>query len=184
MQIQHFKEVSQTDYVPGFPLAAAWILRSTSIMICVELSTFLSTKSVEDCISVEKLNTLNTDLHHSAKHQSIFSRPYKGYSHQYQKQSFTWILPWILWDFLEHLFCITYDNQIQIGVLKNLAKFSRKLLCWSLLLIKPLVSNLQVFKRHSSTGVFLLLLGNFWKQLFYRTLLDDCLSNTIQISLH
>ena len=63
MQIQHFKEVSQTDYVPGFPLAAAWILRSTSIMICVELSTFLSTKSVEDCISVEKLNTLNTDLH-------------------------------------------------------------------------------------------------------------------------
>ena len=38
-RIQRFKEVSQTDYVPGFPLAAAWISRSTSIMICVELST-------------------------------------------------------------------------------------------------------------------------------------------------
>ena len=37
--IQRFKEVSQTGYVPGFPLAAAWISRSTSIMICVELST-------------------------------------------------------------------------------------------------------------------------------------------------
>ena len=128
----------------------------------------ISAKSVEDCISVEKLNTLNTDLHHSAKHQSIFSRPYKSYSHQYQKQSFTWILPWILWDFLEHRFCITYDNQIQIGILKNLAKFSRKLLWWSLLLIKLQVSDCNFFKRHSSADVFLLLLGNFWKQLFFQ----------------
>ena len=38
-RIQRFKEISQTDYVPEFPLAAAWISRSTSIMICVELST-------------------------------------------------------------------------------------------------------------------------------------------------
>ena len=34
-----FKEVSQTDLVPGFPLAAAWISRSSSVIICVELST-------------------------------------------------------------------------------------------------------------------------------------------------
>ena len=38
-RIQRLKEVSQTDYVPGFPLAAAWISRSTSVMICVELPT-------------------------------------------------------------------------------------------------------------------------------------------------
>ena len=38
-RIQCFKKVSQTDYVPGFPLAAAWISRSTSVMICVDLST-------------------------------------------------------------------------------------------------------------------------------------------------
>ena len=37
-RIQCFKEVSQTDYVPGFLLAAAWISRSTSVMICVDLS--------------------------------------------------------------------------------------------------------------------------------------------------
>ena len=77
-RIQRFKEVSQTDYVPGFPLAAAWILRSTSIMICVELSTFLSTKSVEDCISVEKLNTLNTDLHQFCKTSINFQPAIQG----------------------------------------------------------------------------------------------------------
>ena len=38
-RIQRFKEVTQTGYVSGFPLAAAWISRSTLVMICVELST-------------------------------------------------------------------------------------------------------------------------------------------------
>ena len=40
-RIQRFKEVSQTDQVPGFPLAAAWISRSTSVIICIELSTLI-----------------------------------------------------------------------------------------------------------------------------------------------
>ena len=40
-QIQSFKEVSQTDYVPGFPLTATWISRSTSVIICVELPTLI-----------------------------------------------------------------------------------------------------------------------------------------------
>ena len=38
-RIQRFVEVSQTDYVPGFPVATAWISRSTSVIICDELST-------------------------------------------------------------------------------------------------------------------------------------------------
>ena len=38
-RIQRFREVSQTDYVPGFPLATVWISRSTSVMICADLST-------------------------------------------------------------------------------------------------------------------------------------------------
>ena len=62
-RIQRFKEVSQTDQVPGFPLAAAWISRSTSVTICVELSTLIidwvliSAKSAEGCISVKRLIT-------------------------------------------------------------------------------------------------------------------------------
>ena len=48
-RIQRFKEVSQTDYVPGFPLAAAWISRSTSIMICVELSTLTHWSGAYQC---------------------------------------------------------------------------------------------------------------------------------------
>ena len=39
-------------------------------------------------------------------------------------------------------------------------------------------------KKYFSTGVFLLVLRNFLEYLFYRTLRDDCLGNTIQISLH
>ena len=78
-RIQRLKVVSQTDYVPGFPLAAAWISRSNSVMICVELPTLTHwlgayhAKSAEDCISVEKLNTLNTDLQSILQNINKFS---------------------------------------------------------------------------------------------------------------
>ena len=48
-QIQRFKEVSQTDQVPGFPLAAAWISRSSSVIICVELSTLIHRLGAHQC---------------------------------------------------------------------------------------------------------------------------------------
>ena len=47
--IQRFKEVSQTDYVPGFTLAAAWISRSTSIIICIELWTLIHWLGAHQC---------------------------------------------------------------------------------------------------------------------------------------
>ena len=68
-RIQRFKEVSQTDKIPGFPLAADSISRSTSVIICVELSTLIqwwlliSAKSVEDCILVKRFNTLKSGSH-------------------------------------------------------------------------------------------------------------------------
>ena len=45
-----------------------------------------------------------------------------------KRDSSTGIFPWILRDFLEYLFCITYDYRMlyKIGVLKNLAKFAAK----------------------------------------------------------
>ena len=38
------------------------------------------------------------------------------------------VYPWILRDFLEHLFCIAYEYRIlyKMGVLKSLAKFTAK----------------------------------------------------------
>ena len=49
--IQRLKEVSQTDQVPVFPLTAAWISTSTSVIIFVALSTlarWLGARSVEN----------------------------------------------------------------------------------------------------------------------------------------
>ena len=67
-RIQHFKVASQTDLVPVLPLAGVWISRYSSVIICVTSSTlircwvFISARSVENYISVERLNTLYTDL--------------------------------------------------------------------------------------------------------------------------
>ena len=79
-RIQRFKEVSQTDYVPGFPLAAAWISRFTSVIIYVELSTFthwvlISAKSVEDCILEEKHHNLQSILQNINKFSVGHTKP-------------------------------------------------------------------------------------------------------------
>ena len=138
----------------------------------------ISAKSVEDCISAGKRDTF-TDL------QSILQNINKFVAGQTSVQLFTWILLWILWDFSYHLFCITYDKQIQ----NSCSKKSLKTLEKTPVLESPFnraagLRLISFLKRQSSAGVFLLTLGNFQGQLFYRTLLDDCLSNTIQISLH
>ena len=63
-------------------------------------------------------------------------------------------------------------------VLKNFAIFTAKHLCWSSFLIK-----LQVFrptallKRDFNRGVFLWILWNFKKYLFWRTSANGCSSN-------
>ena len=52
-----------------FPLAALWKFRFTFVIVCVAFSPFydvgwavISARSIEDCISVERLNTLNTQI--------------------------------------------------------------------------------------------------------------------------
>ena len=64
----------------------------------------------------------------------------------------------------------------KIVVLKNVAVFTRKSMCWSLILIKLslfLIKSLfrptVLLKRDSSTGVSLWIFWNFYKQFFYRT---------------
>ena len=68
-QNYRFKDVSQTDQVKKFLLAAVWTLGYTSVIICVASPTlircgwvFISARSVGNSISVKRLNILNTDL--------------------------------------------------------------------------------------------------------------------------
>ena len=62
----------------------------------------------------------------------------------------------------------TTDNtNQQEKVLRNFTKLTKNCLCRSLFLIKLHALDQQVYqKRDSSTGVFLLILGNFVKKLF------------------
>ena len=67
------------------------------------------------------------------------------------------------------------------SVLRNFAKFTRKHLCQSLLFNK--VAGLRpatLLKRDSGMGVFLWILQNFYKHLFYRTPLDGCFYKILQ----
>ena len=59
------------------------------------------------------------------------------------------------------------------GVLKNLANFTEKHLCWSLFLIK-LRASVSLLKRGSNTSVFLWNLRNFSENLFFRTSRNNC----------
>ena len=67
-RIQRFKEVTQTDQFQDFPsqLPGYQDLSPLSFVLSYQLQyidwVFISAESVEDCISVKRLNTLNTDL--------------------------------------------------------------------------------------------------------------------------
>ena len=104
--------------LPGhqdIPLLSFVRVASSTLIRCGWV--FISARSVENCISVERLNTLNTDLQSLLKkHQIICSR-------------------------------------------LNTVKFVKKTL------------------QHRCFEKFL-------RTPFYRTILDDCLSNTVQMSLH
>ena len=67
----------------------------------------------------------------------------------------------------------------KVVVLKNLAKFKRKYLCWILFLLKCRPQTCNFIKRTLQHRCFPV---NFEK--FPGTPLRDCLSNTVQISLH
>ena len=72
----------------------------------------------------------------------------------------------------------------KIGVLKNVAKFTGKRLCWSHFLIKLQTFRPAAFlKSDPSTSIFLRILQHFWKLLFYRTAPGDCLWNTENIAI-
>ena len=62
MRIQRFIDVSQTDQVPEFLLVAVGYQDLHLLSTLIRWLGANSAKSVENCISVEKLNTLNTDL--------------------------------------------------------------------------------------------------------------------------
>ena len=56
-------------------LAAAGISMYSAFISCVVLSTLISVKLAENCISVERLNTLNTDLQTVLQNKQICSHP-------------------------------------------------------------------------------------------------------------
>ena len=63
-----------------------------------------------------------------------------------------------------------FEVFFKIGVLKNLAMFKRKHLCWSFSLIKlHAFSPATLLKRDSNTGVFLWYCKIFKSSFFYRT---------------
>ena len=64
-------------------------------------------------------------------------------------------------------------------VLKKFVKFTGKHQCWSLFFHK--ITGQQpatLLKKRSNTGVFLLILRNFWEYLFQRTHSGDCFCKT------
>ena len=68
-------------------------------------------------------------------------------------------------------------------LLKLLAEFTGKHLCWSLFNKVSCLQTCNFIKRDSNTGVFLWILRNFEEHLFWRTSMDDCFcisSTTLQ----
>ena len=140
---------------------------------------FISARSAENCISVERLNTLNTDL------QSVLPNIKKL---QPGKQGLFSLIPEaaVHMNFAVNLarFCRTpvlyyIDNHIQNRCSKKYRKIHWKTPFLESLFnkaagLKPAI----LLKRHFSTGVFLWILKIFWEHLFYRTPLDECWSNT------
>ena len=117
---------------------------------------FISTRSVENWISVERLNTLNTDLIQFCKTSEKF---------QPAKQGLFSLIPEaaVHMNFAVNLarsfrtpILYYIDNHIQN---RCFAKSTGKQLCWNLFLIKLQSSGLQLLKRHLITGVF----SEFWK---------------------
>ena len=72
--------------------------------------------------------------------------------------------------FLKSLHVTSHTQMFfKIGVLRNIAIFTEKHLCWSLFLIKlQALRAATLFKTDFSTGVFLWILRNFYEQLFLK----------------
>ena len=166
--MQRFKEASATNQVERIPFTAVWTSRYTYVIICVGLLmrlvwcsircglVFISARSAENCISVERLNTLNTDL------QSVLPNIKKL---QPGKQGLFSLIPEaaVHMNFAVNLarFCRTpvlyyIDNHIQNRCSKKYRKIHWKTPFLESLFnkaagLKPAI----LLKRHFSTGVFL-----------------------------
>ena len=102
---------------------------------------FISARSVENCISVERLNTLNTDFCKISRNlppakQGLFSLIPEAAVHiTFAVNLARFFRTPILY------YIIIY----KVGVLKNLAKFKGKPHCWNHFLIKLQVSGVQFY---------------------------------------
>ena len=137
-RIQRFKEVSQTDWFKSFPLQLSGHEDTPPLSF-----PFISARSVENCISVERLNTLNTDLQ-SILHTSKNLQP--------AKQGLFLLIPEAavhmnfavnLTRFFRTPFLYCIDNLVQIGRSKKSRKIH--ILCWNLFVIKLQASGLQIY---------------------------------------
>ena len=140
---------------------------------------FISSRSVENCISVERLGTFSTDLRSILQNikkigagltRSILSNTRSNRSYKFCRE-------------FSEFFHI--DNHIQNRCSKKSSKIHGKTP-----LLESLFNNTAglrpaiLIKILFCTDVFQRILKNFWEHLFCRTPLDDCLSNIVQISLH
>ena len=171
---------------------------------------FISTRSVENCISVGRLNTLITDLQSVLQSsKKICGQPNKVYSLTYSqfckaaknlwpaKQGLFSGIPEAAVDvnfavnlarFFRTPISYYIDNHIQNRCSKNSRKFHGKMPLPASLFNKAAGLRPSILlKRHFSTGVFLWIIKKFQEHLFYRTPFlqnTDCLSNTLQIFFH
>ena len=206
VKLTRFKSFSlQLSGHQDIPLLSFVRVVSSALIRCGWV--FISTRSVENCISVERLNTLITDLQSVLQgSKKICGQPGKVYSLTYSqfckaaktlrpvKQGLFSVIPEAAVQInfavnLARLFRtpISYyiDNHTQNRCSKNSSKIHGKMLLPASLFNKA--AGLRpsfLLKRHFSTGVFLWIMKKFQEHLFYRTPLDDCFSNTVQILLH
>ena len=142
--------------------------------------------SFEKWISLETLNTLNTDLQSILQNtnkftagakQSLFSLIPEAAVHMNFAVNFA--------RFFRTPILYNIDNHMQSRCSKKSCKTHGKMLVLKSLFNKTVDLRLAILLNwHFSRGVFLWILKNILEQLFYRTPLDDCLSNTVQILLH
>ena len=133
---------------------------------------FISARSVENCISVERLNTLNTDLQSLLKDIKNLQPAKKGLfsltSEAAVHINFAVNLARSFRTPILH--CI--DNHIQNRCSKKYRKIHGKQLCWNHLLIKLQASGLQFYQKDTSAQVFSC---EFWK-ISKKTLFTEHLS--------
>ena len=97
----------------------------------------ISARSVENCTSVERRNTLDTDLQSILQNIKNLQPAKEGLFSLIPEAVVHMNFAGSLAKFFRTTILYYIDNYTQnIGVLKNFAKFMEKHLCWNLFLIK------------------------------------------------